>query len=95
MHASGIAVVELAKKSGTWNALNEVEDLVLPTDLQLAFSKNKKAFEHFDAFPRSAKRGILEWILNAKKEETRLKRINETVSLAAKNIRAAQARQIK
>jgi hypothetical protein len=26
---------------------------------------------HFDAFPRSVKRGILEWILTARKPETR------------------------
>jgi uncharacterized protein YdeI (YjbR/CyaY-like superfamily) len=32
----------------------------------------------------------LEWIQNAKKEETREKRIKETISLALKNIRANQ-----
>ncbi|MBK8045543.1 MAG: YdeI/OmpD-associated family protein [Haliscomenobacter sp.] len=51
------------------------------------------ASTHFDAFPRSVKRGILEWILNAKKEETRQKRILETATLAAQNIRANQFRR--
>jgi uncharacterized protein YdeI (YjbR/CyaY-like superfamily) len=43
---------------------------------------------NFEAFPRSTKRGILEWIKNAKKPETRLKRIQETAQKAALNIRA-------
>jgi uncharacterized protein YdeI (YjbR/CyaY-like superfamily) len=47
---------------------------------------------HFEAFPRSVKKGILEWILNAKTAATRDKRIQETVTLAAENIRANQYR---
>jgi hypothetical protein len=48
----------------------------------------------FDAFPRSVKRGILEWIANAKRPEARAKRIAETARLAADNIRANQWRQL-
>jgi len=39
---------------------------------------------------RSAKRGILEWIVQAKKPETRTKRVLETARLAARNERANQ-----
>jgi uncharacterized protein YdeI (YjbR/CyaY-like superfamily) len=46
------------------------------------------AFEYWDKFSRSSKRGILEWILNAKKLETRQRRIDETVRLASQNIKA-------
>jgi uncharacterized protein YdeI (YjbR/CyaY-like superfamily) len=93
MAPAGLAKVEAAKKDGTWNALDSVEALEIPPDLAKAFSKNKIAKDYFDAFPRSVKRGILEWILNAKKPETRAKRIEETVTLAEKNIRANQWRQ--
>jgi uncharacterized protein YdeI (YjbR/CyaY-like superfamily) len=55
--------------------------------------KNKTAKGYFDAFPRSVKRAILEWISLAKKPETRAKRIEETVTKAEKNIRANQWRQ--
>ncbi len=72
-----------------------MEQLQLPKDLQTAFSKDKKASGFFEAFPPSAKRGILEWILNAKRPETRIKRIEETVDLAQKNIRANQYIQKK
>lgn len=90
MHKNGWAMVELAKKSGTWTALEKVDALEFPPELKKAFAKNKTALANFDAFPKSVKKAILEWISNAKKEETLKKRIDETVSLAAKNIRANQ-----
>ena len=86
----GRNMIVLAKKTGTWDALNDVDQLLLPKDLKAAFSKNKKAAHFFDNFPPSAKRGILSWILDAKRSETRIKRIKETVKLAEKNIRANQ-----
>lgn len=88
MTPAGMSMVTVAKKTGTWEALNEVDARVIPADLQKLFDQNKTAFQNFSAFAPSAQRGILEWILNAKKPETRLKRITETVTLAEKNIKA-------
>lgn len=85
---AGLKAIELAKQNGTWTALDDVENLTIPEDLQAAFEKNNPAFENWNKFARSAKRGILEWILNAKKMETRQKRIDETVRLAADNLKA-------
>lgn len=95
MHHSGLSMIELAKKSGTWDALNEVENITIPPDLEAALKKNPLAKNNFNAFSRSSKRGILEWILNAKKAETREKRIQETVMLAAKNLKANHPNQPK
>jgi uncharacterized protein YdeI (YjbR/CyaY-like superfamily) len=93
MNSSGLEMVEMAKQNGTWTALDEVEKINIPDDLQNLFSKYKIAFDNWEKFPRSSKRGILEWIMNAKKPETRQKRIEETVSLAEKNIKANHYRQ--
>jgi uncharacterized protein YdeI (YjbR/CyaY-like superfamily) len=93
MHETGLATIELAKQTGTWTALDEVDNLIVPEDLEKALNRNKVALKHFNAFPKSSKRGILEWISNAKREETRTKRITETVVLAAKNVRANHYRQ--
>lgn len=90
MTENGLKMVELAKQTGTWTALDEVEELIVPPDLQAELETQPTAATHFAAFPRSVKRGILEWILNAKTPETRQKRIAETVRLAAENIRANQ-----
>lgn len=93
MTPAGIAAIELAKKNGTWTALDEVDNSIVPDDLQMALNKNKKAKEYFEAFPRSSKKIILEWIHNAKRPETRQKRIEETVSMAENNLRANHYRQ--
>jgi len=93
MAPAGLAKVEAAKRDGSWNALDAVEALTIPPDLEAALATNETARVHFSAFPRSVKRGILEWIVSAKKPETRAKRIQETVTLAAENKRANQWRK--
>lgn len=92
MRLAGLAKVEAAKRDGSWVALDTVEALEIPVDLQEALAVDPRAREFFEAFPRSVKRGILEWITNAKKPETRAKRVAETAAQAAKNIRANQWR---
>jgi uncharacterized protein YdeI (YjbR/CyaY-like superfamily) len=87
---AGLRMIELAKQTGTWDALNDVEETVIPADLRIALQANPPAETNFEAFPKSIRRGILEWILNAKRPETRQKRVDETATLAAQNIRANQ-----
>lgn len=86
MTPSGQKLVDHAKKTGTWEILVDIQNYVIPDDLQKMLDKNKTAHKNFLAFTNSTKRMILEWILNAKRPETRLKRINETVKLASKNL---------
>ncbi len=95
MTPAGQAAIETAKHDGTWSALDEVENLLEPDDLRAALDADQDARRYRDAFPRSTKRGILEWILNAKKPETRERRITETTRLAAQGLRANQPRQPK
>ena len=90
MHASGLKMVELAKETGTWTALEDVENLVIPDDLLKALKKTGDAFSNWNKFPASTKRGILDWIQQAKQAETRARRIEETARLAKDNIRANQ-----
>lgn len=92
---SGHEMIRLAKETGTWTALEDVDNLVVPPDLQMAFDANPTAFAFWEKFPPSTRRGILEWIFNAKRDETRAKRIAETVEKASENIRANQYRQPK
>jgi len=47
----------------------------IPAILDAALSKNKKARAAFDAFPPSHQREYIEWIVEAKREETRIKRL--------------------
>lgn len=95
MTAAGLAKIEAAKADGSWAALDAVEALVIPPDLAAAFKAHPPARTNFDQFPRSVRRSILEWISTAKQPATRGRRINETATLAAKNVRANQWREPK
>jgi uncharacterized protein YdeI (YjbR/CyaY-like superfamily) len=90
MHPAGLAKVEAAQKDGNWTKLDGVERLEVPPDLLAALTAHPPAETNFAAFPRSARRGILEWILQAKTPATRAKRVLETATLAARNERANQ-----
>jgi uncharacterized protein YdeI (YjbR/CyaY-like superfamily) len=89
----GLAKIEAAKQDGVWHALDAIEALEIPPDLEEALASYASARQHFDAFPRSVKRGILEWIATAKRPETRAGRIEETARLAEDNVRAHQWRK--
>lgn len=90
MHEAGEAVIARAIADGSWTLLDEVEQLVVPPDLAAAFEDFPGSRERWDAFPKSARRGILEWIVQAKTAPTRAKRILETATRAAVGERANQ-----
>jgi uncharacterized protein YdeI (YjbR/CyaY-like superfamily) len=92
MAPAGLAKVESAKQDGSWSILDGVESLEVPPDLAEALDAYPAARSNFEAFPRSVKRGILEWIVQAKTAPTRAKRIAETARLAEENRRANQWR---
>lgn len=90
---AGLKCIEIAKQNGQWESLDKVEALEIPDDLAKLFKKNKTAKTHFEKFSPSSKKVILQWIASAKRDETRQKRIEETVTLAAQNIKANHHRQ--
>ena len=90
---AGQAVIDEAKRNGAWDALNKSDNLEQPPELKELFSNNKVALDNYNQFSNSSKRIILEWIYSAKTEQTKLKRIYETVDLAEKGIKANHYRQ--
>lgn len=88
MHKSGLAVVEAAKKNGSWTALDDVENGVVPSDLQQAFDGNEKAFENYRNLTRGQQKSYLYWLNLAKRGETRKKRIEEIVQLCKNNVKS-------
>jgi uncharacterized protein YdeI (YjbR/CyaY-like superfamily) len=88
MQPPGIAMVELAKKTGTWDFLNDVEEGIIPQDLMDALMATPAALDYFENFPRSSRRGILEWLKSAKTPATRSKRIEDIAKKAAQNLKA-------
>jgi uncharacterized protein YdeI (YjbR/CyaY-like superfamily) len=81
----GLAMIELAKRTGTWEAYADAENLLVPSDLQQRLENNPKAQRNFESFAPSSKRIVLQWIAAAKRPETRERRIKRTVELAEHN----------
>ena len=90
MAEAGRRAIEAAQADGSWTALDDVENLVVPGDLAAALDAAPPARAVWDGFPPSVRRGILEWVLNAKRDATRAGRIEETARLAQAGKRANQ-----
>lgn len=88
MHARGRAVIDAAKADGSWTLLDAVENLEVPDDLAAAFARYPGSAAQWEAFPRSAKRGMLEWVVQAKREPTRAKRVEAIAEAASRGERA-------
>jgi uncharacterized protein YdeI (YjbR/CyaY-like superfamily) len=86
MTEAGQVFIDAAKRSGKWDASLEAD--VIPPDLQKAFNKNKKALKNFESFAPSSRRLIIQWVLDAKRLETRQQRVEKTVQLAEQNVKA-------
>jgi uncharacterized protein YdeI (YjbR/CyaY-like superfamily) len=95
MTEHGQAAIEQAKAAGTWQLLPAEQSWAIPGDLQEQLDGNDAARTNFESFPPSSRRLILEWIAIAKRPDTRRRRIDQTVNLAALNIRANHPRDTR
>ena len=77
MTPAGLAVIEVAKQNGSWTILDDVEELIIPQDLEEAFTKLGNSKDYFLALSKSSRKYLLQWIALAKTEATRQKRIIE------------------
>jgi uncharacterized protein YdeI (YjbR/CyaY-like superfamily) len=85
IHESGWETIQLAKEKGTWTAMDDVENGVIPSDLRKAFQQNPQAAENYENFSRGYRKSYLSWLHQAKRPETREKRIKEIITLCAAN----------
>ncbi len=87
MHDYGLKSIRIAKKNGSWSALDDVEKGIIPPDLQAAFEQNKQAYTNFKNFTRGQRKSYLYWLNQAKRQETKNRRIKEIVALCSQNIK--------
>ena len=92
MHQSGHDIIKIGKENGSWTALDDVENGVIPEELQIAFSKNKNAYSNYLEFAPSYRKGYLYWLNQAKREATREKRVKEIIALCEANIKSRDTR---
>jgi uncharacterized protein YdeI (YjbR/CyaY-like superfamily) len=89
MTEAGLRIVEIAKQNGSWTILDAVEELIIPDDLEQAFTSQAGSKEFFLSLSKSIKKQLLYWIVSAKRDETRQKRITEIVESAGQGMKPA------
>lgn len=90
MTPAGLQSIEIAKQNGSWEILDSVEELEIPKDLAKEFRSHPGSKVYFSGLSKSVKKMMLQWIILAKRPETRQKRITEIATLAAKKQRPKQ-----
>ena len=88
MHQAGLDKIKIGKKNGSWTALDNVEKGIIPKELQIEFDKNPIAFSNYNNFAPSYKKSYLYWLQQAKRAETKEKRIAEIIKLCNQNIKS-------
>ena len=83
MAPAGLAAIESARADGSWDALNDVDQMRVPEDLAAALAGDPAASRGFKAMSDSTKKPILFWVVSAKREETRKRRIAEILRYVA------------
>ncbi len=92
MSQAGYESIETAKQNGSWAILDEVETLEIPQDLAAAFNTQPGAQDFFLSLSKSVRKSILQWLVLAKRPDTRQKRICEIAELAAQKLKPKQFR---
>lgn len=86
MKPAGLKAIEAAKADGRWaNAYDGQKNMAVPEDFQKALDKNKKAKAVFESLKSSERYSFLFQIHNAKKIETRERRIKQFVEMLEKD----------
>ncbi len=88
MTEAGERAIAEAVANGSWTLLDDVENGVEPDDLKAALDARPEARRHWDGFPPSARKAMLEWLVRARTTATRDKRLAAVVTSAADGVRA-------
>jgi uncharacterized protein YdeI (YjbR/CyaY-like superfamily) len=87
MTPAGLESIETAKGNGSWEILDEVEALIIPEDLEKAFKAYPGSKAFFLSLSKSVRKILLQWLVLAKRAETRQKRITEIAEHAGEKLK--------
>ena len=86
MTTAGMEQIEIAKKNGKWmKAYSSKKVIEMPEFFEKELKKDSRAFTNFFNFAKSYQNQYLGWILSAKREETRQKRVKIVLERCHKN----------
>lgn len=85
---SGYKMIAIAQEKGTWTAMDNVENGVIPADLQKAFDSSSLAYTNYLNFAPGYRKSYLSWLHSAKRQFTRDKRISEIIRRCEANVKS-------
>ncbi len=77
MMPAGLEIIETARKNGSWTQLDEVENFVIPLELERFLAKNKTVAKYFETLSKSTRKQWLYKMNSARLPETKKKRLEE------------------
>jgi uncharacterized protein YdeI (YjbR/CyaY-like superfamily) len=92
MTEAGHKSIEVAKQNGSWTILDDVEALIIPKDLKAELDSKMVAKDYFENLSKSVKKAILQWLVLAKRPETRQKRLAEIVESTEQKLKPKHLR---
>ncbi len=95
MQPTGLAIYEKRTKdnSGIYSFEQNKDQIKLPEEFELLLKKNKKAYAFFQAQAPSYKKSVVWWVISAKREETKQKRIKELIADSEAGLRVKPFRR--
>jgi uncharacterized protein YdeI (YjbR/CyaY-like superfamily) len=82
MQPAGLAKIERARADGSWDARNDADALVIPSEMAAAFRADPAFRRDFNALSESMRRRLLAYFTAAKTPATRAKRLAAILELA-------------
>jgi uncharacterized protein YdeI (YjbR/CyaY-like superfamily) len=83
MRPAGKKAYELRKENGSGIYSYEQRSPTLPASYEKPLKANKAAWDFFEAQPPSYRKTAFWWVVSAKKEETRLKKLEKLIEYSA------------
>jgi len=92
MTSAGLQCIEAAKQDGSWTIADDVEELIVPQDLEQEFDAHPGSKDFFLSINKSSRKMILHWLASAKQQKTRQNRITQIAENAASKQKPPQFR---
>lgn len=92
MHEAGLAVFKNRDKNKTNQYSFEQKEIKLTTQMEKIFKANKKAWEYYSKSPPGYRRTAAWLVISAKREETKLKRLERLITDSEAGLRIKELR---
>ena len=82
----GMKSIDLARKTGRWDATPHIEALKMPPELKRALNANPAAKKHWPTYTDSQRKAFLRMVDGAKTAETRARRVARVIEIVSKKM---------